>query len=112
MYGVDAEIGEAIKESGIPREEIFVTSKFWPHFAPDNVELCLDIILKQMGLDYIDLYLAHWPYAGKPISQEALLNSKTGPHASTEEKGILYENGKPVINWEYCPANIASLSGI
>jgi len=111
MYGVDAEIGEAIRESGIPREEIFVTSKFWPHFAPDNVELCLDIILKQMGLDYIDLYLAHWSYAAKPISKEALLKSKAGPNATEEDEGILIENDKPVINWEYCSANIAKLSG-
>ena len=57
---VDEEIGAAIKESGIPRSEIFVTTKFWPHFGdPENVELCLDICLKQMGLDYVDLYLAH-----------------------------------------------------
>jgi diketogulonate reductase-like aldo/keto reductase len=59
MYGVNEEIGAAIRESGIPREEIFITSKFWPHFAaPENVEICLDICLKEMGLDYVDLWLA------------------------------------------------------
>lgn len=59
-YGVDEEVGAAIRESGIPRSEIFITSKFWPHFAaPENVELCLDQVLKNMGLDYVDLFLAH-----------------------------------------------------
>jgi diketogulonate reductase-like aldo/keto reductase len=100
MYGVNQEIGEAIKESGIPRAEVFVTTKFWPHLAaPENVELCLDICLKEMGLDYVDLYLAHWPYASKPISRIAL------------EKAIAMEGGKPVIDWEHTSTNIAGLKG-
>lgn len=112
MYGVDGEVGAAIKESGIPRSEIFVTSKFWPHFAdPENVELCLDIILKQMSLDYIDLYLAHWPYAAKPISRDALINAKAGPQSSPEEKGQLIKDGKPVIDWEHTSTNIAKQAG-
>jgi diketogulonate reductase-like aldo/keto reductase len=54
MYGVDSPIGDAIRESGIPREEIFVTTKFWPHFGnPKDVELCLDKCLKGMGLEYV-----------------------------------------------------------
>lgn len=113
MYGVDQEIGEAIKESGIPRSEIFVTSKFWPHFAaPENVELCLDIVLKQMGLEYVDLWLAHWPYAVVPISREALLNAKTGPGTSSAQRGIQEEDGKPVIDWEHTSANIAKIKGL
>jgi len=113
MYGVDEEIGSAIKESGIPRSEIFVTSKFWPHFAaPENVELCLDLVLKQMGLDYVDLWLAHWPYASKPISREALLTSRAGPRTSKEEKGQLYEGDKPVIDWKYSSANLARIMGL
>jgi diketogulonate reductase-like aldo/keto reductase len=63
VYGVNDEIGAAIRESGIPREEIFVTTKFWPHFAaPGNVEICLDICLKEIGLDYVDLWLAQYAY--------------------------------------------------
>ncbi|KIY04127.1 uncharacterized protein Z520_00819 [Fonsecaea multimorphosa CBS 102226] len=76
MYGVDEEVGAAIRESGIPRSELFITTKFWPHFsAPENVELCLDQCLKRMGLDYVDLFLAHWPVAFKPISRDALENA-------------------------------------
>ena len=112
MYGVDESIGEAIKESGIPREEIFVTSKFWPHFGhPDNVELCLDKILEAMGIEYLDLYLAHWPTVWKPASREALKNAHSGPKATREDKGQVYQVGKPVIDWEYCTRNIAEKTG-
>lgn len=111
MYGVDQEIGQAIRESGVPRSEIFITTKFWPHFAPDNVELCLDLCLKQMGLDYVDLFLAHWPYASKPISREALENAKAGPARSSEEKGQMIVDDKPVINWEHTSENIAKQKG-
>jgi hypothetical protein len=76
------------------------------------VELCLDLVLKQMELDYVDLFLAHWSYASMPISREALQNSKGGPHSTLEEKGMLIQDGKPVINWQYCSANIAKLSGL
>lgn len=112
MYGVDGPVGQAIRESGIPREEIFVTSKFWPHFGhPDNVELCLDKILEAMGLDYLDLYLAHWPTVWKPASREALQKSFSGPDASREDKGQVYEDDKPVMDWEHCTKNIAEKMG-
>lgn len=62
MYGVDGAVGAAIKEPGIPRSEIFVTTKFWPPFGnPADVALCLDKCLEGMGLEYVDLYLTHWP---------------------------------------------------
>ncbi|EXJ84288.1 hypothetical protein A1O3_04955 [Capronia epimyces CBS 606.96] len=83
IYGVDEEVGAAIRESGIPRSEIFITSKFRGHFAaPENVELSLDKVLQGMGLDYVDLFLAHWPVALKPVSKEAL-KSKEGSFVPT-----------------------------
>lgn len=110
MYGVNEEIGAAIRESGIPREEIFVTTKFWPHFAaPENVEICLDLCLKEMELDYVDLWLAHWPHAVKPISKDALLKAKSG--GNDAELGILKENGKPVVDWVHTSSNIAKRCG-
>lgn len=70
-----------------------------------------------MGLDYIDLYLAHWPHAEKSISREALENAKASPTASKAERGILTEtrNGNEnasVIDWEHTSANIAKLAGM
>lgn len=89
---VDEEVGAAIRESGIPRSEIFITTKFWPHFAaPENVELCLDLSLKKMGLDYVDLLLAHWPVAFKPISREALEKANTGPGVTDAQRGIMVD---------------------
>jgi len=111
-YGVNGDVGAAIKESGIRREELFITSKFWPHFgAPDNVEICLDHCLKEMDLDYVDLWLAHWPFAFKAISREALLNATVSPEASHEDGGMLEVNGKPIIDWQYTSTNIAKRCG-
>jgi len=111
-YGVDEFIGAAIKESGIPREEIFVTSKAWPHFfAPDKLEICLDHVLKNTGLEYIDLFLVHWPIALKPISHEALINARAGHDATSEDKGILKENDTPFIDWEHTSTPIAEKAG-
>ena len=90
-----------------------MTSKFWPHFAhPDNVELCLDVVLKGMGLEYLDLWLAHWPFADRPISREALENAKGGPGRSPEEQGMLMEGDSFVKDWEHCSENIAKQQGI
>lgn len=112
MYGVDKQIGEAIRESGVPRGEIFVTSKAWPHFlAPENVELCLDKVLKETGLEYVDLFLAHWPVAWKPASREALEKATAGPQSTNEDKGTLYEGEKPVVDWQHSSGPIAKKKG-
>jgi len=63
VYGNETEVGEGFKEafqSGIKREDIFVTTKVWCTYH-SRVEQCLDQSLKMLGLDYVDLYLMHWP---------------------------------------------------
>ncbi|KAI0459648.1 aldo-keto reductase [Xylaria acuta] len=87
-YGNEREIGQGIKESGIPREEIFVTSKLpQTAHAPASVEKALSQTLKDADLDYVDLYLMHFPHAYK--ADEDL---KTIRHASG--------NGKPTIDYD------------
>ncbi|KIY52439.1 Aldo/keto reductase [Fistulina hepatica ATCC 64428] len=75
IYGNEKEVGEAIRESGVAREDIWVTSKLWNTFHyPEDVERGLDESLGKLGLDYLDLYLVHWPVAfkkdGTPYDEE------------------------------------------
>ncbi len=60
MYHNEAAVGRAVRESGIPREEIFVTTKLYPN-QYSNPEQAIDDALERMGLDYIDLMLLHHP---------------------------------------------------
>ena len=61
-YGNEASVGRAIKDSGIPREELFVTSKLWnDSHSYEAAKIALDKSLDLLCLDYLDLYLIHWP---------------------------------------------------
>jgi 2,5-diketo-D-gluconate reductase A len=62
MYGNEAEVGEAIAKSGLDRAEIFVTSKLNNGYhRPDDARAAFDLSLEVMNLDYLDLFLIHWP---------------------------------------------------
>ncbi|KAI9891810.1 MAG: hypothetical protein M1814_002375 [Vezdaea aestivalis] len=62
IYGTEGEVGQALKESGVPREEIFLVTKLWNNsHHPDDVEVAIDASLKDLGTDYVNLYLMHWP---------------------------------------------------
>ena len=62
-YGNEAAVGQAIRESGVPREELFVTTKLWVQDAGEAAALtAFETSLGELGLDYLDLYLIHQPY--------------------------------------------------
>jgi 2,5-diketo-D-gluconate reductase A len=62
LYGNEAGVGRAIRNSGIPREEIFVTTKLWnSDQGYDQALAAFEDSLGRLGLDYVDLYLIHWP---------------------------------------------------
>ena len=68
IYGSEVDVGKAVAECGLPREDIFVTTKLWN--ADQGYESTLDafeISLGKMDLEYIDLYLMHWPVEGRRL---------------------------------------------
>lgn len=73
-YGNENEVGEGIAQalaSGVTREDLFVTTKLWCTYH-SKVEENLDESLKSLGLDYVDLYLMHWPVAMNPNGRQNL----------------------------------------
>ncbi len=66
MYGNEKEVGDAVKASGIPRDDIFITSKLNNGFhRPDDARRAFEGTLEALGIDRIDLFLIHWPLPGE-----------------------------------------------
>lgn len=66
VYGNEEGVGKAIKEAGVPREELFITTKVWnADQGYDSTLQAFETSRKKLGLDYVDLYLVHWPVKGK-----------------------------------------------
>lgn len=68
LYRNEESVGKAVRESGVPREEIWVTTKLWDsdHGYDRTIQACQDS-LKKLGMDYVDLYLVHSPNTGKLV---------------------------------------------
>lgn len=62
LYGNEESVGRALRESGVPREEVYLTTKFQPSSKDPVAEL--ERSLKRLGVDQVDLYLVHWPKGG------------------------------------------------
>ncbi|GME74683.1 unnamed protein product [[Candida] boidinii] len=88
IYKNETAVGRAIKDSGIPREELFVTTKLWCTYHT-RVQQGLDESLERLGLEYVDLYLIHWPFAMNPNGADNWLPFK--------EDGVT----RDVIEWDY-----------
>jgi diketogulonate reductase-like aldo/keto reductase len=66
VYGNERGVGNAIRESGIPREQLFITTKVWnADQGYDSTLKAFEESRKKLGLDVVDLYLVHWPVKGK-----------------------------------------------
>lgn len=69
-YGNEIEVGRAIRDSGVPRDELFVTTKIWPSdLRPDDVHARMAESLDRLGLDRVDLLLVHWPARDIPLGE-------------------------------------------
>jgi 2,5-diketo-D-gluconate reductase B len=76
IYGNEAEIGRAIRDSGLPRSDVFLTTKIAPsNLRKADVRRSHEESLRRLGLDQVDLLLIHWPNAGIPLGEtlEALM---------------------------------------
>jgi diketogulonate reductase-like aldo/keto reductase len=73
-YGNEASVGRALRESGVPRADVFITTKFFPGNSDPAAEI--ENSLRRLELDHVDLYLVHWPQDGPtwawPGMQKAL----------------------------------------
>ncbi len=82
IYGNEKDIGDAIKQSGISRDEIFITTKLWnTDQGYDKALKAFEVSIGKLGLEYLDLYLLHWPVKGLR-------------HESWKALEKLYEQGK------------------
>jgi diketogulonate reductase-like aldo/keto reductase len=69
MYGNEEAVGEGLRAAGVPREEVFVTTKVWhTDLADGALQLSAEASLKRLGLDQVDLLLIHWPSATVPVA--------------------------------------------
>jgi diketogulonate reductase-like aldo/keto reductase len=68
LYGNEADIGDALRESGIKREQVFITTKVWNSYQGyDSTLQACEQSLRRLRLQYVDLYLIHWPVQGMSL---------------------------------------------
>lgn len=99
-YFNEQEVGKAIRESGIPRNEIFLTSKLWlQDYGYEAAKKGIDTSLRKLGLDYMDLYLIHQPYGDVPGAWKAMEEAK----AAGKIRSIGVSNMTPTIWNNFIP---------
>ncbi|MFS0688661.1 aldo/keto reductase [Sporosarcina sp. 179-K 8C2 HS] len=110
IYENEQETGIAIRQSGIPREQLFITSKVWNNDQGYDATLrAFEASLERLGTDYLDLYLTHWPVADKfedtyraieRLYDEKLIRATgvSNHHIHHLEKVFNVANVKPMVN--------------
>ncbi|MET1061680.1 MAG: aldo/keto reductase [Aeromicrobium sp.] len=96
MYGNEKGVGEAVRESGLARDEIFVTSKLNNGFhAHDDALKAFDESLDALGFDYLDLFLIHWPLPGIDVTFVETWKALEEVYASGRARSIGVSNFQP-----------------
>ncbi len=99
-YFNEAEVGKAVRDSGIPREEIFITSKLWlQDYGYEAAKKGIEVSINNLGLGTIDLYLLHQPYGDVAGAWKALEEAKK----EGKLKSIGISNMTPKIYHEFVP---------
>jgi 2,5-diketo-D-gluconate reductase A len=78
-YGNEESVGRGLRESGVPRDEVFVTTKFDPARRDPSAEA--EQSLKRLGVDHVDLYIVHWPQGGPTWAWPGMERSRELGHA-------------------------------
>lgn len=92
IYQNEESVGQAIKDSGVPREEMFVTTKLWnSQQTYEQTRQALEKSIEKLGLDYLDLYLIHWPNP-KPLRENDAWKTRNAEVWRAMED--LYQEGK------------------
>ena len=78
-YGNEESVGQGLRDSGVPREEVFITTKFYPARRDPVAEI--EQSLRQLGIDYVDLYIIHWPQGGPTWAWRAMERAREQGHA-------------------------------
>ncbi|KAI2473335.1 NADP-dependent oxidoreductase domain-containing protein [Annulohypoxylon bovei var. microspora] len=91
VYGNEKELGAAIRQSGVPRSQLYITSKVWT--VSSSVKAAFDGSLERLGVDYIDLYLINWPQiADKPDRLQQIWSEMEGIKQSGRARSIGVSN--------------------
>lgn len=95
IYGNEGGVGEAIRQSGIERSELFITTKLWntDHGYDEAIAAC-EASLSRLGLDYVDLYLIHWPVPSDGLMADTW-RAMEYLHTSGRAKAIGVSNFQP-----------------
>ena len=92
VYKNEESVGRAIRDSGIPRQEIFVTTKLWnTNHSYEEARQAFEQSMEKLGLDYLDLYLIHWPNP-KPLRENDAWKTRNAEVWRAMED--LYQEGK------------------
>jgi len=106
-YRNERSVGKALRDSGVPREEVFVTTKFYPGGGKD-AETEAQRSLERLGVEFVDLYIIHWPQGGPTWAWDGMQRAQAAGYArsigvsnfSVSELDALIEvaDSRPVVN--------------
>jgi 2,5-diketo-D-gluconate reductase B len=89
IYRNEMDVGECVASSGIPRSEIFLTTKVWVANYPErNFASSVDQSLRNLRTDYVDLLLLHWPHEGVPLAEQVRLLNETVRSGKARHIGV------------------------
>ncbi len=78
-YGNERSVGRALRDSGVPREEVFITTKFFPRHQDPAAEA--ERSLERLGVEFVDLYIIHWPEGGPTWAWDGMQRARENGHA-------------------------------